>query len=162
VRIIKQHRNQKKELNMTANLSALDASRAALNRLPFLAGAALHFHLKDELEKLRKQESWQRSTGRSSRTLAKYPDFHIVLVLMKPGAKMNEHHVDGRVSLQVIQGRVRVHLPDRDIEIRAGDLLALEYGLLHHIEALEESAFLISISWPGGTKEQRHARYAIS
>jgi hypothetical protein len=39
--------------------------------------------------------------------------------------------------------------------------LALEYGLLHHVAALEESAFLISISWPGGTKEQRHARYAV-
>jgi hypothetical protein len=60
---------------MTTNLSALDASRAALNRLPFLAGAALHFHLKEELEKLWKQESWQRSTGRSSRTLAKVSGF---------------------------------------------------------------------------------------
>lgn len=147
---------------MTANLSALDASRAALNRLPFLAGAALHFHLKEELEKLRKQDSWQRSTGRSSRTLAKYPDFHIILVLMKPGSKMNEHHVDGRVSLQLLQGRARIVLPDQTVDIRAGDLLALEYGLLHQVEALEESAFLISISWPGGTKEQRHARYAVS
>lgn len=147
---------------MTANLSALDASRAALNRLPFLAGAALHFHLKEELEKLRKQDSWQRSTGRSSRTLTKYPDFHIILVLMKPGSKMNEHHVDGRVSLQLLQGRARIVLPDQTVDIRAGDLLALEYGLLHQVEALEESAFLISISWPGGTKEQRHARYAVS
>lgn len=147
---------------MTANLSALDASRAALNRLPFLAGAALHFHLKDELEKLRKQDSWQRRTGRSSRTLAKYPDFHIILVLMKPGSKMNEHHVDGRVSLQLLQERTRIVLPDQTVDIRAGDLLALEYGLLHQVEALEESAFLMSISWPGGTKEQRHARYAVS
>jgi quercetin dioxygenase-like cupin family protein len=147
---------------MTTNLSALDASRAALNRLPFLAGAALHFHLKEELEKLRKQDSWQRNTGRSSKTLAKYPDFHIILVLMKPGSKMNEHHVDGRVSLQLLQGRTRIVLPDHTVEIRAGDLLVLEYGLLHQLEALEESAFLISISWPGGTKEQRHARYAVS
>lgn len=147
---------------MTTNLSALDASRAALNRLPSLAGAALHFHLKEELEGLRKQESWRRSTGRSSTTLAKYPDFHVVLVLMKPGSKMNEHHVDGRVSLQLLQGKARIVLPDQTIESRAGDLLALEYGLLHHVEALEESAFLISISWPGGTKEQRHARYALS
>lgn len=147
---------------MTTNMSALDASRAALNRLPFLADAALHFHLKEELEQLRKQESWQRSTGRSSTTIAKYPDFHIVLILMKPGSKMNKHHVDGRVSLQLLQGRARIVLPDQTVEFRAGDLLALEYGLPHHVEALEESAFLISISWPGGTKEQRHARYAVS
>src|SRR5215471_8047513 len=96
---------------MTTNLSALDASRAALNRQPFLAGAALHFHFKDELEKLREQESWQRGTGRSSRTLAKYPDFHIVLVLMKPGSKMNEHHVDGRVSVQFFRAELECVCP---------------------------------------------------
>jgi hypothetical protein len=35
--------------------------------------------------------------------------------------------------------------------------MALEYGIPHDVEALEESAFLITISWPGGTKEERHA-----
>ena len=147
---------------MTSNLSALDASRAALNRLPFLAGAALQFHLKDELEKLRNQESWQRSTGRSSRTLGEISRFSYRPCPYETRLKMNKHHVDGRVSLQLLQGRARVRLPDQDVEIRAGDLLALEYGLHHLVEALEESAFLISISWPGGTKEQRHARYAVS
>ena len=143
------------------NSSALDASRAALKRLPSLAGAVLRFNLKQELKRLRSQDSWQRNTGRSSKTLAKYPDFHIVLVLMKPNTRMNEHHVDGRISIQLLQGRIRVYLPNESVQIGAGDLLALEYGVLHHVEALEESAFLITISWPGGTKEQRHSRYSV-
>jgi len=75
---------------------------------------------------------------------------------------MREHHVDGRTSIQLVQGRLRVHLPNERVEIHAGDLLALEYGTPHHVEALEESAFVITIAWPGGTKEERHARYSVS
>jgi quercetin dioxygenase-like cupin family protein len=75
---------------------------------------------------------------------------------------MKEHHVDGRTSIQLLQGRLRVHLPNERVEIHAGDLLALEYGIPHQVEALEESAFVITIAWPGGTKEERHARYSVS
>src|SRR5215471_19825150 len=108
---------------MITNPSALDASRAALNRLPFLAGTVLQFNLNHELKRLRSQDSWQRNTGRSSKTLAKYPDLHIVLILMKPNTKMNEHHVDGRTSIQLLQGKVRLHLPSEIVDIRSGDLL---------------------------------------
>lgn len=89
--------------------------------------------------------------------LAKYPDFHIVLVLMKANKKMSEHHVDARISIHALEGRIRVHLPDQKVDLAAAELMALEYGIPHDVEALEESAFLITISWPGGTKEERHA-----
>jgi quercetin dioxygenase-like cupin family protein len=75
---------------------------------------------------------------------------------------MKEHHVDGRISILLLKGRIRLHSLNQDTEILPGDLLALEYGILHQIEAIKESAFLITISWPGGTKEQRHTRYAVS
>jgi quercetin dioxygenase-like cupin family protein len=73
---------------------------------------------------------------------------------------MNEHHVDGRTSIQLLQGSLRVHLPGESVEIHAGDLLTLEYELLHQVEALEESALVVTISWPGG--EERHAWYSVS
>ena len=56
-------------------------SSEASNRLPQLAEPLLQFDLQKELEQLRQQESWHRETGRSSKTLAKYPDFRIILVL---------------------------------------------------------------------------------
>jgi quercetin dioxygenase-like cupin family protein len=140
---------------------AKGAIRHELTRLPFLAGTLLQFNLLDELRQLRNQESWQRDTGRSSKTLAKYSDLHVVLVLMKSHSRMNEHHVDGRTSLHILHGRIRIHLPERSLEARSNDLLALDSGILHDVEALEESAFLITISWPGGTKEERHATFSL-
>jgi hypothetical protein len=57
-----------------------------LNRLPGLAEPLLQIDLERELRQLRREDSWQRETGRSSKTLAKYPDFRIVLILMKSGS----------------------------------------------------------------------------
>ena len=127
-----------------------------LNRLPYLAAPLLRFDLQDELRKLREQESFQRETGRSSKTLAKYPDFRIVLVLMKANTQMKEHHADGRISIQTIVGKIRVHLPHQAVELGGGELLVIDPAIKHDVEALEESAFLITLSWPGGTKEERH------
>lgn len=120
----------------------------ALNRLPELAEPLLQIDLERELQQLRQEESWEREAGRSSRTLAKYPDFRIVLILMKGGTRMRQHRAEGRVSIQQLKGLVRIHLEaDRKLEVSAGHLLVLDCGVLHDVEALEESAFLLTISW---------------
>ena len=137
---------------------ATPARASTLTRLPHLAGRLLHFNLAQELRELREQDAWQRGTGRSSKTLAKYPDFRVVLVVMKAGSEMKEHHADARISIQSLQGKLRVHLPDQPVELGAGELICLEAGIHHDVEALEESAFLITVSWPGGSAEERHNR----
>jgi len=60
-------------------------------------------------------------------------------------------------SVQTIQGRIRLQLPDRALELGGGELMCLESGIVHDVKALEESAFLITVSWPGGSAEERHA-----
>jgi quercetin dioxygenase-like cupin family protein len=119
----------------------------ALNRLPRLAEPLLQIDLERELQQLRQEDSWQRETGRSSTTLAKYPDFRIVLILMKGGTQMRQHRAEGRISIQQLKGRVCVHLTDRDVNLSTGHLLVLDCGVLHDVEALEESALLLTISW---------------
>lgn len=76
----------------------------ALNRLPGLAEPLLQIDMKRELQQLRQEDSWQRETGRSSKTLAKYPDLRIVLILMKGGTRMRQHRAEGRVSIQLLEG----------------------------------------------------------
>ena len=144
---------------MTINPSAYHASSTGLNRLPSLGGKLLRFNLTQEVAQLQSKDAWRRNSGRSSKTLVKYPDLHIVLILMKAGTQLGKHHVDGRISIQLLQGAIRAQLPEQSVPINPGDLLTLEYGIPHNIEAIKESAFLITISWPGGTKDERHARY---
>ena len=119
----------------------------ALNLLPGLAEPLLQIDLDKELKQLRREDSWQREAGRSSKTLAKYPDFRIVLILMKSGTRMRQHRAEGRISIQQLKGQVCIHLADRKVNLSAGHLLVLDCGVLHDVEALEESALLLSIAW---------------
>ncbi|HWZ45884.1 MAG TPA: hypothetical protein VNW97_20595 [Candidatus Saccharimonadales bacterium] len=118
-----------------------------LNRLPGLAAPLLHVDLERELQQLHQEDSWQRKTGRSSKTLAKYPDFRIVLILMKGGTRMRQQRAEGRISIQPVRGHVCLHLAQQKVNVPAGQLLMLDCGVLHEIEALEESAILLTISW---------------
>src|SRR5579864_2323646 len=134
---------------MATNLSSCHPGDGiqALNRLPGLAEPLLQIDLERELQQLRQEDSWRRETGRSSKTLAKYPDFRIVLILMKSGTRMRQHRAEGRVSIQQLEGQVCVHLAHRKVNVSAGHLLVLDCGVPHDVEALEESALLLTISW---------------
>ena len=135
---------------MTADASTCQPGESSkdLTRLPQLAEALLQFDLLEELRQLRHEDSWQRQTGRSSKTLAKYPDLRIILVLMKANTQMNEHRAEGRVSIHALLGSICIHLPDKKVNLAVGQLLVLDCGMVHNVEALEESAFLLSIAWP--------------
>ena len=138
---------------MASDLSACrpGAGIEVLNRLPGLAEPLLQIDMEQELQQLRQEDSWHRGTGRSSKTLAKYPDFRIVLILMKGGTRMRQHRAEGRISIQQLKGRVRMHLAaHRKVDVSAGHLLVLDCGVLHDVEALEESALLLTISWRKG------------
>lgn len=127
----------------------MSKQRTTLTRLPELAEQIIRHNIGAELEKLKEAPSWQRESGRSSETLVKYKEFRIVLVRMKHGSYMSHHRAEGPISIQAIQGKIRVHLPeDRLEDLNPGDLLTLERCLEHDVEALDESAFLLTIAWP--------------
>lgn len=127
----------------------MSSYQSSLNRLPQLANEVIRQNIGSELAKLKTASSWQRESGRSSETLVKYEEFRIVLVRMKAGSYMSHHRAEGPISIQAIQGKIRVHLPEgRMHDLELGDLLTLERGLEHDVEAMEESAFLLTIAWP--------------
>ena len=114
-----------------------------------LTAPMLAFDLAAEIKQLHREELWLKN-GRLSKTLAKHSDFRIVLMLMKAGITMQEHKTDARISIHVLSGRLLIKLNGQAVELPAGHLLVLEKALSHDLKALEESAFLLSISWPHG------------
>lgn len=116
--------------------------------LPPLAATQLEFNLPKEIELLHREAAWQGEAGRSSKTLVKHPDLRIVLIAMKAHKFMKEHHAAGRISVQTLTGHIRLHLPHGAVDLPAGRLLVLDRAMRHDVEAVEESAFLLTISWP--------------
>jgi quercetin dioxygenase-like cupin family protein len=78
----------------------------------------------------------------------KQPDFRIVLIALKKGGHLEEHKADARISIQTISGHIRLRILEQSVDLPAGQLLALDRGLRHDVEAIEESSFLLTISWP--------------
>jgi len=117
--------------------------------VPGLVGPSLEFDLAAEAEQLRQEDAW-KNTARNAKTLVKYADLRIVLIVMKAGTRMEGHKADGSISVHTLSGKLRLHLSDQMVELPAGRLLTLERALPHDVEALEESSFLLTISWPKG------------
>lgn len=131
--------------------SARQTTRSAALRAPGpLESPILAFDLNAEIEKLRAENAWQG--GRNSKTLVKHADLRVVLSVLQSGARLHEHQAAGRISVQAVAGHLRMRVQDKEYDLPAGHLLALERALPHNVEALEDSAFLLTIAWPEDTK----------
>jgi len=110
-----------------------------------LSGLALSFDVADALASLKQEASWQHG-DRNARTLAKEGGLRIVLTALRAGAGLDEHRTEGQVSIQVLAGHVRVQLPGQAVDLPNGRLLVLASAVPHQVEAIEESAFLLTIA----------------
>jgi quercetin dioxygenase-like cupin family protein len=109
-----------------------------------LSAPVMKFDMAKEIESLTREP---RFAGRRpvGRTLVKEPDLRVVLVALKASGRMEEHNASGPTSIQAIGGTMRLILRDRTVELAAGDLLIMEPGVMHDLEALEDCAFLITM-----------------
>lgn len=106
-------------------------------------------------QELRREEAYVRE-GHTARTLVREQDLRVVLIVMQAGSRIAEHIVNETVSIQTLIGSLRLQLPrlarqreDRIVELPIGRLLVLERGLEHDVEAVGDSAFLLSVGWNG-------------
>jgi quercetin dioxygenase-like cupin family protein len=117
-------------------------------------GEALTFNLAAEAARLMDEPTWQVH-GHNAKTLVKHPDFRVVLIALRAGARMPEHKTDHCVTIHALQGKLRLHLRGSTLELGQGELLALEQTVVHDIEAVADSLFVLSLGWsraaPGGT-----------
>src|SRR5690348_8709235 len=90
-----------------------------------LTAPLLTLDLNREIEQLRSEGRWQ--SGHTAKTLAKYPDFRVVLVVIKAGGRLEKHRTEGRISVHTLDGRIRFSTAERSVELAAGQMLTLEH-----------------------------------
>jgi quercetin dioxygenase-like cupin family protein len=104
------------------------------------------FDLLQEIADSEQKKPWQ--SGHFAKTLFKKHDLRVVLITMEKAAKMKEHHADGTISVHVLKGQIRFAVHGKPHDLKLGNLLTLGASIKHEVEALEDSAFLLTISWP--------------
>jgi quercetin dioxygenase-like cupin family protein len=110
-----------------------------------LTAPLLTLDLNREIVQLRSEGRWQ--SGHTAKTLAKYPDFRVVLIVMKTGGRLEKHRTEGRISVHTLDGRIRFTANGRSVELAAGQMLTLEHDIPHDVEGIVDSAFLLTIAW---------------
>jgi quercetin dioxygenase-like cupin family protein len=104
------------------------------------------FDLLKEIADSEQKKPWQ--AGHHAKTLFKKHDLRVVLITMEAAARMKEHHADGTISIQVLKGHIRISIHGKPHDLHVGNLFTLAASIRHEVEALDESAFLLTISWP--------------
>jgi len=118
-----------------------DSEHRALD-LPIMA-----FATEQEIAKLKASDQWRRES-RAALTLVKTPVVTIVLVALHTGAVLKEHHAEGPITVAVLEGAIRFKASGEERVLRRGGLLALGRAIEHEVEALEESAFVLTVNQP--------------
>ncbi|MBI5070591.1 MAG: hypothetical protein HZB56_20375 [Deltaproteobacteria bacterium] len=132
---------------MSPTTSPTAGERTGLERS--LQGPHLSFHLGVEADRLRRERPWVEH-GHNAITLAKHADLRLVLEVLRAGARIATREPQERMSMEVLAGRIRLHVGGRTMDLAQGHLLVLDRGTAHEIEAVEDSAFLLTVGQPGG------------
>lgn len=119
------------------------------------SGPLLIFDLCEEVRRLESEQPWQAE--HTANTIVKFPDLRIVLVSLKAGGQLHEHRTAGRISIQSLSGNIRVHTPERVLEMTAGRLLTLDRGVVHDVVAKLDSVFLLTVAWTVSSQGIREA-----
>ena len=105
----------------------------------------LTFDVQDLVDKIKAEETWRRG-DRNAMTLMKGKSLRVALVGMQDGAKIKSHRTESAISLQVLEGTIKSNTDSRTVTLKKGSFLTLKAGIPHHVEAQEESVFLLTLA----------------
>jgi len=117
-----------------------------------LAASFLEFDLDREIDLLRREDGG--ANGQNARTLVKHDDLRVVLIALQSGSGIPEHQAAGRISVQTLRGEIRVRALGKTFALPVGGLLTLDRDVPHSVDALEDSAFLLTLVQPSPARQE--------
>jgi quercetin dioxygenase-like cupin family protein len=94
--------------------------------------------------RLKGEPAWA-SGDRHGSSLVKGDGINVALMMLKKGAKLQQHHTRAPITVQVIEGRINFIAGGKTQLVTAGSMVALERAIEHSVEALEQSALVLTV-----------------
>jgi quercetin dioxygenase-like cupin family protein len=83
------------------------------------------------------------------RVLFSSPECRIVILDLRSGEEMGDHHVRERAVVEVISGRVSIAAAGEAVECAAGTLVTFDPGERHALRGLDDARLLLTLApWP--------------
>jgi quercetin dioxygenase-like cupin family protein len=92
--------------------------------------------------------------GRATRIIVDLDGIRALLVWMRAGAWWTEHRTSARITVQTLEGEIRLHSRGKTFAVPARHLLALESNVAHDVEATEDSVFLLTVAKAGVAQQE--------
>lgn len=80
------------------------------------------------------------------KVLINEPSHRLMLISMREGHTVPEHSATGKVTIHVLQGHVTFFERETAYELHAGEIVSMEPGARHRLEAHEDSVLLVTIT----------------
>ena len=125
-----EHKRNEATLNRPEGDRVLDASYVFID-------------INEFTRQLREEEAWQKS-DRNGITVYKTDQLTMVVVVLHEKAVLKNNVVDGIVTVQVVEGKIRVSTPDGDIELKPNQVVTFHRCIDHSISALDESVIILT------------------
>ena len=92
--------------------------------------------------------------GGEAVSLVQEADLQVTLRRLDAGSCIPWHEAPGRITVQTIAGHIRMHAAGREFDLPQGHLLTLGPSVRHDVQAVVDSAFLITRAAPPGGKKR--------
>jgi quercetin dioxygenase-like cupin family protein len=95
---------------------------------------------------LKEETAWEKN-DRNGITLFKSDHLTVVFTALHPDAEIKDSEAKGALTIQVIEGKIKVEIGNEQFDISAGQVINLHHDTEHSIKAIDESMILISCAF---------------
>ena len=107
-------------------------------------GGFVAVDIRAEIARLKSEPAWAGGDRHGS-SLVKGDGINVALMMLKKGAKLQQHHTRAPITVQVVEGRVNFIANGKTQLVTPGMIVALDRAIAHSIEAVEECAIVLTV-----------------
>jgi quercetin dioxygenase-like cupin family protein len=95
------------------------------------------------VRQIKEEKAWEKN-DRNGITVFKSTNITMVITILHKDSEICDNELDGFLSIQVLDGNVRITTPDGDIDVIKNQVITFHPHIKHSIEATAESIILLT------------------
>jgi len=96
------------------------------------------------IDQIKREKAWEKN-DRNGITVFKSTELTLVITALQAAATLDHNNVQAHMTIQVIEGDMRIATTDGDVNMKNGNVMAFHPGVPHTIHAITDVILLITI-----------------
>ena len=96
------------------------------------------------IKRIKREKAWDKN-DRNAITVFKSDKLRVVIVGMRKKAEMTTERPENTFSVQVLDGRIKLHTAEKTVELREREMFVIHANIPYKIVAVKKSLFLLTV-----------------